>query len=225
MNWRYEIKYVLKRSAAEFLDAWLAGEPMLRRSYPARRVNSIYLDTPDYQCATDNLSGYRNRCKFRVRWYGDESCLTDAVFEIKMRRDRLGAKEGYAVPGLTRFEQIRGAHDAWLQTLGENALVARLAEVSPLLPVMSVHYVREYFEAAEGLRLTVDRALAFRDVSRGFGGVRRGELEDDTTVVEFKFPPEKHGSARVRLGRFPCYPSRSPKYVTGLSVLGDLLYL
>ena len=40
--------------------------------FERRVVNSIYLDTPNYNHVLDNINGVNEREKLRIRWYNDD---------------------------------------------------------------------------------------------------------------------------------------------------------
>lgn len=65
IEWRYETKFVLtQEDELRFLD-WIANTPDFFKAHATRQVNSVYLDSLDYDCASANLSGLGWRSKFR----------------------------------------------------------------------------------------------------------------------------------------------------------------
>ncbi|MCB9850126.1 MAG: VTC domain-containing protein [Phycisphaerales bacterium] len=68
---RYEIKFTVPIAYAHRINAWLRAHPAgFRKLYPARQVNSLYLDSIELASYTQNLSGVAERGKLRLRWYG-----------------------------------------------------------------------------------------------------------------------------------------------------------
>ena len=63
-------------------------EGFFKKLYKNRRVNSIYYDTNDLDCLWDNINGFSNRDKYRVRWY-NEINNSEVFFEKKKKLIKL----------------------------------------------------------------------------------------------------------------------------------------
>ena len=54
-----------------------------KQKYQKRRVNSIYLDTPNFNHVLDNINGVNEREKLRIRWYNND--LENFSIEVKKK--------------------------------------------------------------------------------------------------------------------------------------------
>ena len=97
---RYEIKYILDNSKLSEVNQWLYKCTFASKSYPMRRVNSLYFDDVNYSSVRDNLAGISNRKKLRLRWYGFGKTEFHPSFEIKSRDGRLGYKKTFPIKSL-----------------------------------------------------------------------------------------------------------------------------
>jgi hypothetical protein len=224
LDWRYETKFSLIRDDEQrFLD-WIAGTPDFYRVYPTRRVNSVYLDSADYDCAIANLNGTGWRSKFRMRWYGIETNPETVTFEVKLKRGRLGTKQSCQVNLSTL--------DPCSLSSSETDLILRqvhkagniFGSVDILNPVLFVGYEREYFQGMSGVKMTVDRELIFQNVMDRQGVDNREIHRDLRIVLEFKFNPEQKDQATEIMSDFPFSATRNSKYILGLSHIGKAMY-
>ena len=67
MERRLEKKFVYRNGDDSFKFFLMSG--MFKEQYSQRIVNSIYFDTDIYQDVWDNINGFGNRKKIRLRWY------------------------------------------------------------------------------------------------------------------------------------------------------------
>ena len=224
MIWRYEIKYVLWDHELAHFEHWLDSQPYFHRAYPGRTVNSIYLDTPDFTTASDNLSGIADRTKYRLRWYGSEEAELSR-FEIKIKKGRLGRKvfadlacSASEFQGLPTEERDR-------LLIAQKSLQPELPPSDPLQPVLSVKYDRDYFERGREIRVTIDRNLMFGELWFDSAAKKVDRLSAAQNVIEFKFSPDDKDLAAEVMFDLPFYPVRNSKYILGLSSLGRSVYL
>ncbi len=164
IDYRFEIKYAVPDVDHYAVRAWIVGHSHgFRQAYADRRVNNIYFDSLDYQCLQVGLAGLADRCKLRLRWYGDTMHPENTVLEQKRKQGALGWKISRACPGRWDLPRMR-----------LSSLVRRLRQfdLGPLetvlssynCPVLMNHYQRKYFISGdERVRLTVDSKLAFYD--------------------------------------------------------------
>ena len=68
---RVEKKFVFGKYKDDYLEKilLLSGFSKL---YSPRNINSIYLDTVNFDFAKDNINGVSRRKKIRFRWYNDD---------------------------------------------------------------------------------------------------------------------------------------------------------
>ena len=87
MEQRLEKKFVFLPGDNRKIEI-LKIEGFFKKIYYKRRVNSIYYDTIDLNCLWDNINGFSNRDKYRVRWYDDIN-NSEVFFEKKKRLIKL----------------------------------------------------------------------------------------------------------------------------------------
>ena len=75
------------------------------------------------------------------------------------------------------------------------------------------------------MRITIDENIKFIDMLKGTKDLKMGRAQLDKKVVEFKFPPRLKDQAAELMRTLPNYPSRSSKYVTGLSMFGHVAHI
>lgn len=66
---RLEKKFVYENGDDSYKFFLISG--MFKKTFPQRIVNSIYFDNDIYQDVWDNINGFGNRKKIRLRWYDD----------------------------------------------------------------------------------------------------------------------------------------------------------
>ena len=65
---RIEKKFVYNQGDESFRQFLING--MFFEAFEPRLVNSIYFDTTAFHDVWDNINGFGNRKKIRIRWYG-----------------------------------------------------------------------------------------------------------------------------------------------------------
>ena len=223
---RYEIKYLVDPNQVTELESWLSGKPFVRRAFPPRQVNSIYFDSLDFKSAQDNLDGIADRSKFRIRWYGDiDNSRKDLTFEIKSKRGRLGSKVSTSLGELTTPLMKMTNRD--IESALHTDLSARplVPQGVALQPTIYVAYERRYHEAAGGIRITFDEGLNFRQMTGNRHQSSSSTSYYQKSVLEFKFAPEAKEQAARIMRDLRLVPSRSSKYVIGLSLFGRANYI
>lgn len=220
-NTRYEIKMVCRTEAYPEIRLYLDLDPSgIRTLYPKRRVQSVYLDTPEADALAENLAGISHREKFRYRWYGPDARGVRGRLECKVRENMLGWKRTFDID---EPMDIEGADRVtFLKTLWEAIdpeWRARLAE--KIEPVQWIAYDREYFRTADGkVRITVDQGLRAWD-QRGLGTLssRLATPLPDMMVVEVKCAARDYEAAEAVVNRLPLFVDKCSKFVTA-SMLG-----
>ena len=66
---RLEKKFIYQKGDVAYKVFLING--MFRRTYPKRKINSIYFDCENLKNVWDNINGFGNRVKIRLRWYND----------------------------------------------------------------------------------------------------------------------------------------------------------
>jgi hypothetical protein len=213
---RHELKAVCQESAYPLLRSHLEMHPSAPRElYPPRRVQSVYLDTPDNQALRKNLAGISHREKLRVRWYGEEARGVRAVLERKVRQAAMGWKDlaplevpldVEGVDRLTFMRELRAAvPEAWAVELGSDGLE----------PVKWISYDREYIATADGrVRITLDRGLRATDLRGRFVLTHRLPSHlPRVLIAEAKCDAGAHDEAMALLQGLPLHVDRCSKFV------------
>jgi hypothetical protein len=223
---RYEFKIPLAPVHLHHVESWVRLHPAhWRVSYPPRRVNNIYFDSPGYASLNANVQGLGSRSKLRLRWYGPHlRRVAGGRFELKRKEGMVGWKETHP------FEGEWGLEGTWSALLGE--LRARTGERARLwldafsLPSLVNHYRRAYYETPDGLlRLTLDTELcAYAQGSSSWPNLTRPEPVVERVVVELKAPVEPRAYRRLAavLNDFPARVDRHSKYVQGMLAAAHL---
>ena len=132
MNWREEIKYPLtQRGPAVLGNLYRLG---YRELYPSRKVTSTYYDTQDNYLLSLGKRDVFPRYYVRTRSYDSGP----SILELKIREGTQSVK----VRTSDFQEEIYSFPDELLWQLRELGLTTRF----PLLPKMTISYMRTYLE-------------------------------------------------------------------------------
>lgn len=212
---RYEIKMLCAELSAPTVLAELGmATSGLRQLFPARLVQSVYLDTHDGRAVADNLAGISDREKIRFRWYGPATRGVHGQLECKRRSNLLGDKDVEKIPapidvgGVDRVTFVRSlrAHCSprWRERISSN-----------LEPAQWIRYRREYRQTADGVvRLTIDRDLQAFDL-------RDAWLLHDryptplprVMIIECKAPVSMRDRVELLLQELPLMVDKCSKFI------------
>ena len=208
-----EMKFVVDATVADSITAWakqhLAADPHAAENEDGYHVNSLYLDTPNFDTFR-RRPGFRRR-KFRLRRYGNESTIW---LELKRKRN-----------GLVRKRRVSVAETEWSQHISqpsdldwEGAWFRRRLDQCQLRPVCQVTYRRSArigTSATGPIRLTIDRDL-FATVAADWrvpSSPLSGEpLLSGQRIVELKFRDVLPASFRGLIQDLQLAPSSFSKY-------------
>jgi hypothetical protein len=219
---RYELKMVAQGTQLPLVRSWIRSHPAgLVTSYPPRRVNNIYLDSPDLKSFEDSLAGISDRRKVRFRWYGDDISAVGGVVEVKRKKNSTGWK--VACPMDERFDFSQGMKWAdFVAKLSAGLPVRMLAEMgSAWWPVLINRYRRDYYVTAGGeIRVTVDSAQELYDQRRTvYPDLSRKVPYPDTVVVEVKAAAGSWDQIKDLCNNFPISITKNSKYGNGCGAL------
>lgn len=171
---RYELKYMIPSCMVEPISDFAAiycspDNYSLNSTDGFYRVNSLYLDSPDWFFLRMRLEGMDNRINMRVRSYGDDPDVP-YFLEIKQKtggvvrkyraevRDRNWFR-AYTEPGFYPYQVgTDGKEDA------SRKLFERMVFTYNAAPVILTQYARKAWisEVDDYARITFDRELKFR---------------------------------------------------------------
>jgi SPX domain protein involved in polyphosphate accumulation len=186
----------------------------IRRLYPPRRVQSIYLDTHDGRALEQNLAGITDREKLRFRWYGDKAHRVNGALELKVRRNMLGWKERLELEDSVDAEGVNRAR--FVAQLAEKANPQWRERLEAGLEAAQwISYMREYYRSADGIvRITVDHDLkAFDQRYRATISRRFPTPVPNVTIIECKTSQDKYDALQEMLNTFPLVIDKCSKFV------------
>ena len=223
-NSRYEIKFVLSNPQVSQALEWIYFHTSAKLAHPNRLVNSIYFDDNDFTSVKDNLIGLSNRSKYRLRWYGDsrQNEEVDLNFEIKNRSNRTGDKTRKAI----EFDDslLRMSYGEIELALKEK-LSPEIVFKKSLSPALQVCYLRKYLEGSNNIRITLDSGIRYFSTSNNTKIFSSKPIRYPMTIMEIKFNPELLNTVSSSLRDFHLLPKRHSKYLTGISMLGNAVYI
>jgi len=218
---RHERKFLVLGLEQALVELALKTNPLcFRESYNPRFVNSLYLDTRYFSSFRENIEGYSDREKVRLRWYGElNSQNNSAVLEFKYKRglvvfkERFPLKDVFLRSGIYRrnlLEEIRA----------NNLPKASWDKVSVTDPVLICRYKRKYFETV-GLpfRATVDVGMCYIGFLGQSLNLELQIVDRQSVILELKYPPKYEYLAKEITEAFPFRVTKSSKYVMGLQSL------
>ena len=177
------------------------------RSFPTRKVNNIYLDSPDLDSWHETQYGLSARKKYRIRWYGDWDALSNPALEIKIKENQLGSKEIYPLPSLQ-----------WPVLNEEIEKMKSQFSLPEFLVVSATNsYTRSYFQSHCGIyRITIDRNLSF---GSSFYGSIAPEVCSKWIVMELKYDLINDDDSDWVKQFIPFQRSKFSKYVNSLGLV------
>lgn len=214
---RYELKLVCDARWLHQARSWIRQHPAnFYTTFPPRRVNNIYLDTLSLDYLSANWIGASQRCKLRLRWYGEGTAPDQLWLEMKRKDNLLGDKKRVQLDcsldlGLTWREILKTVRD---HTPADWKVHLQAA----VQPALFNSYRREYFATGDNIiRATIDydQFACDQRFSRRPNLTRPLPLGDHI-VIELKAPAGEEDRLQEAVGHFPIPRSRNSKYATGL---------
>ncbi len=208
---RYERKYKIEGVSLGIILQSIAMHPAgLSKIYPDRQINNIYFDTPGMTTYKENVMGVAVRDKFRVRWYGWDPLIVERPkFEIKHRRNNVGAKTIYEVDPFT-FDNLKPLSKQVNDLSGTFAF---------LQPALQNSYQRAYYGTRDKkFRITIDWNLAYASLFTTRQFRKHQQFEPNTYIMEVKYEQEIEEEADRITQFFPFKSTKNSKYVTGVEL-------
>ncbi|MDB9810508.1 VTC domain-containing protein [Planktomarina temperata] len=229
MNIRKEKKYTFSVNNIHQVRSSIFNSSLaIRQTYKNRYVNSIYLDSINFDNYNENLAGLSQRSKARIRWYSREKCQhissqTECILEVKSRSNVLGAKMCCPVKLPKNIEGLKA-----------NALINHIRNVIPIdfLPfidhcndcTLMVSYKREYYASfSNQIRVTVDSEISYSKPSINVFDIKLApKYQVEYGVLEIKYPIVVEDDLNyLDFNNISISPGRHSKYAVGLNtVLG-----
>jgi SPX domain protein involved in polyphosphate accumulation len=224
---RYETKFILNEMNIAEAMRWIYMHTSMRRAYADRLVHTLYFDDPDFQAVKDNLAGVSQRVKTRLRWYSEDGGISVPALEEKIRDGRLGTKNRKLLPDLRSILMDIPISDI-VATVQKELLCTEFGcrvFSKQLSPTLYVSYTREYFEDHDGIRLTIDKNIAFGHIIPSSSISRLQLMSYPACLMEIKFLPEMKERVADMIRGLHLVPMRHSKYLAGMALLGQATYI
>jgi len=178
MENRLEKKFVYEAGDLSFHFFLISG--MFKKIHPKRIVNSIYLDSYSHKDAWDNINGFGNRKKIRIRWY-NKLLNSKAFLEVKKKIGFITQKQVAELKTFKNFNELNLFINQ--ENYMKNDLI--IDKQINLKKILFVQYKRNYYELPnKKLRITIDNNLKiFQDHPLKY-------IDIDKTIVELKYKVE-----------------------------------
>lgn len=226
---RYEIKFILDEGKLAEFTSWMYCYTGAQAAYSPRNVNSLYFDDISYESVRDNLAGVSDRKKTRLRWYhnSDSTDISSLALELKVRDGRLGYKKTYPLPTLQQEIMTLEAGTIYEQAVEEleASTPQHILGDDYYVPTLHISYFREYFEDMNGLRITLDHNINFHQVMPHSQLLQGISSPYAMHIAELKFSPHTKPKVIELLRSLHMTPKRHSKYLVGLSVFGQAIYI
>ena len=217
---RRELKIIVDTLPLEQVRGIIrAHRVAFRPVHHRRRINNIYLDTPNFRHYYENVDGLARRSKPRVRWYGS-TCgrVGEPVLEIKFKNNLWGTKARFQIKPFEMDEDF--IHSSCSRFFAGENLPPEIAEsLAGHQPVLGNTYEREYYLSFDGrYRLTLDIGVGYFVVHRKGRRLPAPDLRDPRGrfVIEIKCAQsDEPGLANISTA-FPFRVTRNSKYVYGI---------
>ena len=172
---RLEKKFVYENGDDSYKFFLISG--MFKKTFPQRIVNSIYFDNDIYQDVWDNINGFGNRKKIRLRWY-DDIKDSKVFIEEKKKINFITKKNVQKIGVFKNFENLMSFVDSY----EFKKIDAMLNKKINLKKTLLIRYQRNYYELPnKKLRVTIDKDLTiFKKYPSQF-------IKIDKNIVELKY--------------------------------------
>lgn len=189
---RHEIKYNINYGESKILSSRLKNLFKYDKnadSHGTYRVSSLYFDTPYDKALKEKLDGVKNREKFRIRYYNEQ---TDFIsLEKKIKTGGLCGKHRTVITKKQVEDILKGDYSMLADT--EDPLLFEFytkLKGQLLRPKTIVTYVREAFLYEPGnVRITMDRELSTHPNPMVFLNLPKElvNMSQGLTVLEVKY--------------------------------------
>ncbi len=157
-KYRYEHKAIISKLNSKDIELLVKLHPAIfSEIYQQRFVNSIYFDSFNMQNYFDNVDGFSERMKIRIRWYGNLfGTIEKPILEFKVKHGFLGKKESSPLKQFSIYENFNSAEI--MDVIKKSDLPANFtSKAITSKPTILIRYCRKYYQSADGnYRITID---------------------------------------------------------------------
>jgi len=171
---RIEKKFIYNEDD-EYFNFFLMNA-LFKKMYNTRIVNSIYFDTSSHKNVWDNINGFSNRKKIRVRWY-NKIKNSDVFIEIKEKKNFVTKKKVQKLGKFSTLDELNlyFKSDVFLNHEYFDSHIENLNQT------IQIQYEREYYISTNNkLRITIDRKIK---ISKD----QKTMLQLDDVILEIKY--------------------------------------
>lgn len=210
---RVEIKYILSREQREALMQVLL--PRVRPDeYGKTLVCNIYFDTPDSRLIRTSLEKPVYKEKLRLRTYGVPERDSTAFAELKKKYRGVVYKRRIALPYGEALRWLTGGGLPAEETQITREIQWFLQYYGGLAPAMALCYDRIAYDGENGLRITLDENIRWRQTTLDLlaGPAGRQLLKPGETLMELKAAGGMPLWLADALNELHIYPTSFSKY-------------
>tara|TARA_R110002167_G_scaffold206691_18_gene410812 strand:- start:19338 stop:20144 length:807 start_codon:yes stop_codon:yes gene_type:complete len=218
-RYRYERKFTVPShySMSQMQMVVKSNPAMFREIYNERKVNNIYMDTPNHQFYHDNVLGVSDRKKVRIRWYGLLSGeIRNPVLEIKIKKGLVGDKWSFP---LQTFDFDNTMNKRKLQAIFQASnLPPSILEITRNLgPTLVNSYHRKYYLSVnKAFRITLDSNISYYHIHQNFNHINTIGHRDSQAVMELKYALDDDGAVDRITAHLPFRMDKKSKYISGI---------
>jgi SPX domain protein involved in polyphosphate accumulation len=211
MNWRYERKFILKDYEYSKFSFFLKKN-YFKKQYEDRIVNTVYLDSIDFDNFTQNIEGNSRRIKYRVRWY-NELKNSEVFLEKKNKYNNLNYKEIFSLGYFKSEYEI-------FNYLNKMQFPKSFFIPNSLKAVLKIQYQREYWKNEFNIRSTLDydvKVFPWKSINE----LEHSPFLFNRSILEVKYSSTEDNFIRKNFFNkyFNFILSKSSKYTQGVRIL------
>lgn len=221
---RVEIKYDIFSLKKIFLENWIKSQKFLIKKYSDRIVKTIYYDSFNLSAATQNLSGESKRAKYRLRYYIESGIISDAKFEIKIKKNEINYKKIIDLKKQIYDIDLINPLGHLIKkdiTSNDNDLIYNISLVKKLYPVLEVSYLRSYYNFFNSI-VTLDKNICYQIKNKKY---YLDKIIDPSNVLELKILLSDMKEKKKLQNIIPFRITRFSKYTKGLALNKKLVYI
>ena len=180
--------------------------------FSSRKIDSIYLDTYNFDFAKDNINGVSKRKKIRFRWYNDN--LKEVFLEEKNKQNFKVNKLISKIPFLVDKDHIVRDLKKYLDNKKNKVSNYNYKFV------LKTNYTRSYWLSSnKQLRATIDTDIKTSSINN-----LMNLFDLNETILEFKFHPNKEEYFRNLYSSqtFNFRAKKFSKYIQSFNILDDI---
>ena len=175
---RIEKKFVYQEGDDSYKYFLISG--MFKEIYNERKVNSIYFDTEDLKNVWDNINGFSDRLKIRLRWYNNIS-NSEVFIEEKIKKNITTIKKVKSVGTFSNFNELNEFINSKKFIFHKSIIDKKIN----MKKTIFVSYNRKYFQDTfKKLRVTLDKNI------KVYFKYPTKVINIDKNILELKFNPK-----------------------------------